>query len=263
VIYIVLPSFNEEQGLQSVLPGLEKLSKERPGELFRVVVVDDGSQDRTSEVANSFSNRLDIKIFRFEQNRGVGEVFKQGLHYVRNDSKNPSEDICVVLDSDNTQDPRVMLEMMDRIRQGDDIVIASRFQGHGKMVGCPWTRKIFSYGVSWLLQLIISVPNVKDYSIFYRAYRISILQEGFLRYGDQLLEGQGFSSIAGLLIKLGNITRKISEVPFVLRYDLKTGSSGMKVIKTIQGYLGLIYRYLSSNRFRNLERSTATPSVKG
>ena len=46
-----------------------------------------------------------------------------------------------------------------------------------------------------------------------------------------------------ILVKLARIGAKIDEVPLILRYDLKTGQSKMKVMKTVMRYFGLIWRY--------------------
>src|SRR5438876_11469780 len=126
MIYVLLPAYNEEDGIGHVLEKIRSMQA-RGGESFHVVVVDDGSRDATSTIAAGFADRLAIKLFRFEQNRGVSEVFKTGMRFVVSDSRDPEHDICVVLDSDNTQDPDLMIEMVGRVRAGDDIVIASRF----------------------------------------------------------------------------------------------------------------------------------------
>ena len=249
MIYILLPAYNEEEGLPKVLPAIRDVAQSLHDPL-RVVVVDDGSRDRTSEVARTFAGVLDLKLFAFEHNRGVGEVFKTGFRFVVEDSREPETDICIVLDSDNTQDPRVMPEMVARIRGGDDIVVASRFEGHGKMIGCPRLRGFLSICVSYLMRVWVRLPQVKDYSTFYKAYRVSVLKRGFQMYGDDLLSGEGFAVSCGQLVKLGNVTRRISEVPLVLRYDLKGGRSGMRLMKTIRGYLRLMWQCAATRNFR-------------
>ncbi len=251
MIYVLLPSFNEENGLTQLLPRLKTLA-EQSRDAFKIVVVDDGSRDRTSEVALSFSDRLDLKLIRFEKNRGVGEVFRSGFQFVCQDSLDPDNDMCIALDSDNTQDPDIMVAMIQKVKSGDDLVIASRFEGEGRMLGCPWHRSVYSYGISWLLRILTQLPAVKDFSTFYRAYRVRLLQKGFERYGDDLLAGRGFSMMGACLLKLANLTERISEVPCILRYDLKVGTSGNKILKSIHGYLELIAAYVKTNRYKNL-----------
>ncbi len=248
MIYVLLPAYNEEKGLQEVLPVLERL-REKLDAPLRVVVVNDGSRDRTAEVARSFQNRLDLHLIDFPQNQGVGEVFRQGFRFVVGDSQTPNDDICIVLDSDNTQDPALIPIMIEKIRGGSDLVIASRFEAGGKMIGCPWPRQLLSYGVGTLLKVFVGLRGVKDYSTFYRAHRVRILADGFARYGDGLLAGKGFAVMGGMLIRLSNITDRMTEVPLVLRYDLKGGSSGIKLWKTIRGYIELIAESVRTRRF--------------
>lgn len=248
MIYILLPSYNEEAGLSEILPVLARIAP--PGE-FRVIVVDDGSRDRTSEVAARFKGPLDLHLIRFERNRGVSEVFFAGMSHIIEDSRDPDNDVCVVLDADGTQDPLIMLPMINAVNaQGADIVIASRFVPGGGMIGCPLPRTILSVGTSWLLRSVVRMPGVKDYSVFFKAYRVRVLKEGFTRYGRDILKGRGFSGICGMLIRLGNVTRNITEIPLVLRYDLKGGSSGMRILRTMRGYLELVWQCLLTRNFR-------------
>src|SRR6266850_3927968 len=171
MIYVLLPAYNEEDGIGHVLEKICSMQEQHGRESFHVVVVDDGSRDATSAIAGGFADRLAIKVFRFDQNRGVSEVFKTGMRFVVAESKDPDHDVCVVLDSDNTQDPDLMIGMVDEVRAGEDIVIASRFAEGGGMRGCPWFRGVLSVGVSWIMRTVIGLPGVKDYSTFYRAYR--------------------------------------------------------------------------------------------
>lgn len=216
---------------------------------MRIIVVNDGSRDRTADVARSFQSRADLHLIDFPKNQGVGEVFRQGFRFVVSDSKDPENDIVIVLDSDNTQDPKLIPEMIKKIRAGDDLVIASRFEGNGRMVGCPWRRQLLSFGVATILRTLVHVPGVRDYSTFYRAHRVRIIAKGFELYGDGLLEGKGFAVMGAMLIRLSNVTSRISEVPLILRYDLKGGTSGIKIWKTIRGYIELIVRSVATRRF--------------
>ena len=84
------------------------------------------------------------------------------------------------------------------------------------------------------------VPGVRDYSSFYRAYRIAVLRRGLERFGDALIEGRGFSAAAGLIVRLHTVGARFREVPLLLDYGKKGGISGMRLGETIRGYLGLV-----------------------
>ena len=213
---------------------------------YKIIIVNDGSSDHTDLVIRSYSNTMPIEIIGFEANRGVTEVFRAGFRKVCDEARD--DDICVTMDSDNTQNPYVMLDML-KIMESDkkiDIVIASRFEKGGAMVGAPVIRRWLSIGISHILKSLIPIDGVTDYSTFYRACRVKILKDGFAKYGDDLIKGHGFSAMARLLIKLSGLPARIKEVPFILRYDLKEGGSSMNIGRTISGYLNLIMECLGS-----------------
>jgi dolichol-phosphate mannosyltransferase len=77
------------------------------------------------------------------------------------------------------------------------------------------------------------VPGVRDYTCGYRAYRAELLRNGFERYGEGLIERAGFACTDELLVHLATLARRIEEIPFVLRYDLKRGRSKLPLWQTM------------------------------
>jgi dolichol-phosphate mannosyltransferase len=238
-VFILMPAYNEEFGLEFLLSRLSRVMSGLPYR-WEVVVVNDGSKDRTLTVLHSFSGLMNLHVIDFKLNRGVTEVFREGFKYVL--SVGRSEDFVITLDSDNTQSPYVIYDILHGLESGSDIVVASRFQNGSQVVGVPAFRNFLSNGVAYLLRYIFPIPNLKDYSTFYRGYSISkILNLTKTRDLDSLISGEGFSSMARFLIKLCYFGQaKVTEVPITLRYDLKEGGSGIRIFKTILGYLRLI-----------------------
>ena len=239
--FVVLGAYNEEKGIGALLKNLVKIHQGRLPEL-KVLIVNDGSHDRTSEIARSFANQIPLELIEFNQNRGIVEVFRTAFQKVVEQAKD--NDYCITMDADNTHPPEVIFKIIEKLRQGDDIAIASRFEPDGGVVGAPPFRAFLSNTVAFLLQRIVGIPGVKDYSTFYRGYRVSLLRKGLAVYGDSLVAGEGFAGMAGLLIRLSHLTRNIGEVALVLRYDLKEGRSGMKIYRTTLGYFKLFAQHL-------------------
>ncbi|MDD5657951.1 MAG: glycosyltransferase, partial [Elusimicrobia bacterium] len=81
---IVIPAFNEERRLPRTLDALFTfLDKNPPGE-FEVVVVDDGSRDRTSAVVEEFARgRPRLRLLRLERNSGRGRAVREGVRAAR------------------------------------------------------------------------------------------------------------------------------------------------------------------------------------
>lgn len=242
MIFILLPAYNEEEGIEKLLDRLRRITQTFI-EQYKILIVNDGSADHTLQVIECFKDELNIEIISFPKNQGVTKVFQVGLEKICSEGKD--DDVCITMDSDNTQNPYVILDMLEKMETSADIVIASRFAKGGKMIGAPALRRFLSYAVAFLMGKIANIKGITDYSTFYRGIRVRILRQGLQKYGDTLITGHGFSSMAGLLVKLSQFTDRISEVPLTLRYDLKEGGSGMRIFKTIRGYLNLMFSIIS------------------
>ena len=237
-VYIVFPCYNEEEGLEKLLQRVKNVEK-ISGKNFHLVIVNDGSKDHTADVARAFADELSIHLIDFKQNQGVATVFNTAFAYVL--ERAGDDDIVVTIDSDNTMNPYTMLDMF-REMEASDVVIASRFAEGGKMVGAGY-RGLLSYAASWLMCWRVGIPSIKDYSIFFRSYRPAVLRKVFDACSGQPVEGGGFSCMANLLIRINrmNPAARFTEVPLTLRYDMKEGGSGLKMFRTIRGYLKLAF----------------------
>ena len=237
MLTILLPAYNEEAALPKLIPAL---AGALGAMAYRILVVDDGSTDRTVAVATSFSSNMQIVVESHGVNKGLGQAMATGFawcvtHQVQ------ADDVVVALDADNTHPPMLIPEMCLRIRNDQaDVVIASRYAPGGEEVGLSTFRRITSRGASWLLRLFFPIPGARDYTCGFRAYGISMLGKAMDHYGPDFVSERGFACMAEILIRLSFLGAGVTEVPLVLRYDLKEGASKMKVIKTIGQYLGLI-----------------------
>ncbi len=239
MIYVALAAYNEERNIGSLLEDLARLGAGEKGPL-KAVIVNDGSRDRTYEVIESFRTKLDILLLD-QPNRGFLPSLARALRETVGAGED--EDICVTMDADNTHPVGLIPLMVEKIGGGSDIVVCSRFKPGGGMRGVPLHRSWLSLGARFVMERSIGIPGISDYSTAFRAFRLRILKEAFERYGDRLLEGLGFSGMAGFLIRLSYLTPRIDEIPFLLRYDLKGGSSRMRIGPTLRGYLGLVLDY--------------------
>lgn len=237
-VFIVLPCYNEEEGLAELLERFKRVDMMSPHN-FHFVVVNDGSTDHSLALAKTFLEELTLEIIDFTKNKGVSEVFNEGFATVLEKAKDG--DLVITLDSDNTMNPFVSLDLIDEL-EDSDIVIASRFVKGGQMVGVG-PRIVYSYGASWLMRWRAAIPGVQDYSIFYRGYRIEMLRKLFEAKGNKPIHGKGFACMANLLLQFRDIVpgARFKEIPLVLNYHRKTGRSGISILKTISGYLKLAF----------------------
>lgn len=239
MISIVLLAYNEEDALPRLIPEIESALASIP-EPHRFVVVDDGSRDRTAEIARGLAAAYPLILVSHEVNKGVAKAFDTGLRAAVKDAV--PGDLVFTMEGDRTNDPACLAAMIDKLRDSCDVVCASRYQPGGAYVGFPFTRRILSFGANTLARLFFRVPGVKDYTIFYRGYRAAVLQRALAGYGERFIRCRGFASNAEILVKVAKAgPLRCGEVAMMYRYDLKRGASKMKVVKNFAEYLQLFW----------------------
>lgn len=236
-VWVVLPAFNEAENLPPLLEGITS-TLGALGATHTILVVDDGSSDGTRSVAGDFAGRLPLQVVGHERNQGLARTIETGLRSALRQAS--GDDVIVTMDADNTHSPQLLPRMLDALRDGADLVIASRYAPGGIEVGVPVMRRILSQGIGVLMRLRFGLHGVRDYSCGYRAYRARLLQAAAARYGSRLIEARGFSVMAELLVRLRPFRPKVVEVPLHLRYDRKRGRSKMRLRQTVADYLALL-----------------------
>ena len=249
--HVVLPAYNEAESLPNLLDRFSALDADTRSDL-RVVVVDDGSTDDTAALAREHDRGLAITVVSHEINRGLGQAVQTGIRTVI-DTAAP-DDALIIMDADDTHDPALAIVLAQRIAQGADIVIASRFINGGDDTTAPLFRRILSRGAALCFRFALPIDKrVKDFTSGFRAYRVSILERASEHWGERLIEERGFACMVELLLKLRYCNPVIVEVPLLLEYDRKQSPSKIRILRTIAQYLNLAVRdRLSPAPYRQL-----------
>lgn len=237
-IVFVVPAFNEEKNIGRLLRNLQAVAGEVVVKL--IIIVDDGSTDSTALIAEEGAGAIPVRVVKHSRNMGVGQVFRTGfleaIRVVDND------DVIVTLEADNTSDLRILPEMVERIRAGSDIVLASCYAPGGGLVGSNGLRKLLSGVANRILRAIFPYPVVHTYSSFYRVYRPAILMAAMSHYGSRFIVEPGFVCAVEILLKIALLPARVEEVPMILALGERTGPSKMRIVRTILGYIGFIVR---------------------
>ena len=232
-LYIVLPAYNEEGNLPSLLQRIKDTMDFTPISSYEVVVVNDGSKDRTLEIATNWKKNMPVNVVNHPINKGLGQTIRDGL-FTASQAANPN-DIIISLDADDTQPPELIPRMIQQIREGHDVIIASRFQKGARVMGLSRFREMMSVGASWMFRILFPIRGVRDFTCGFRAYKASVLQKAFAHYGnDKFIDQEGFQCMVDILLKLRKLDVVFGELPFILRYDFKEGESKMNVSKTVK-----------------------------
>ncbi len=245
-VTVVLPAFNEAENLPPLLARVSAALK-RTGYNFKILVVNDGSTDGTADVLKNAPAECQVEVVSHPKNLGLGAAIRSGLL-----AATQRDGIVVTMDADNSHDPAIIVQMIQRIRDGYDLVIASRFQDGGRVIGLQLHRRFLSWAASSMMRVVCRYANVRDYTSGYRAYRASILRDLQTRYGTKLITENGFACMFELLLKLRSIGARATEIPLVLRYDQKVGPSKMPILRTIARYGVLTRKSVTWTLFTDL-----------
>ncbi|MBD3303544.1 glycosyltransferase [Candidatus Woesearchaeota archaeon] len=149
--YVIIPAYNEEKNISKAVRNTKKYSQ-------NIIVVDDGSQDRTKE----FAIQNNVIVLRHEKNAGKGVALKTGCEF----ALKKGAQILVLIDADNQHDPSLIPKFVDTIRNKKvNIVFGTRKLG-GQM------PVVYRFG-NWFLNKIIAILcgiNLRDTQCGFRAF---------------------------------------------------------------------------------------------
>jgi dolichol-phosphate mannosyltransferase len=236
-VIVVLPVYNEELNIGPLLDRLH----EHLSDCFipyEIVAVNDGSSDRTQEILEEYAAREPIHILRHVVNQGLGATLRDGLYFAGRIAGD--KDIVITMDADETHTPGLIMRMVRMVREGHDVVIASRYQPGAMVRGLSYHRRVISWLSSILMRVTFPIQGVRDYTCGYRAYLGSALRSAMAKYGDSFVDQEGFQCMVDVLLKLRSMPLIFGEVPMILRYDFKQGASKMRLARTASRTLGLL-----------------------
>ncbi|MEM2105310.1 MAG: glycosyltransferase family 2 protein [Candidatus Bathyarchaeia archaeon] len=244
--YVVLPCFNEEKNIKQLIQEIDATLK--PHIQYEIIAVNDGSRDKTGEVLKDLSTDYPIRVLLHDTNMGLGAALKTGLVEAANLACD--NDFVVTMDSDNTHNPKHVLDMLNFAFDAD-IVVGSRYVDGGKQLNVPLHRVILSRGINFLVKSIFGL-QVRDATSGFRCFKARLLKVLCSAFRDKLIESKGFVASLELLLKAVRFGGTVKEVPILLDYGKKGGVSKMRLLSTAFGYLSLIFKFKFLNDSKRL-----------
>jgi glycosyltransferase involved in cell wall biosynthesis len=167
----IIPCFNEVENLPRLLPELLRVIDENRLSA-EIVIVDDGSKDGSFDVLREHAEHDPrLKVVRFRRNFGQTAAMVAGIDHAQGE-------ILVLMDADLQNDPSDVPKLLEKIREGYDVVSGWRRDRKDKWL----TRRVPSQIANWIISRISGV-RLHDYGCTLKAYRRSAL-EGVNLYGE-------------------------------------------------------------------------------
>lgn len=236
-ISIILPCYNEEAILEMNLNTIIKYLNDKLDKYkWEIVVINDGSKDRTGIIADNFEKENShIRVIHHPTNLNLGNALKTGF-------KNSKGDIIVVMDIDLSYSVDHIERMVDKlIKTSSDIVIASPYMKGGKVTDVPFTRKIMSRWVNEFMR-IAAQDKYHTYTGMVRAYKKDFIQSVNLKTKDYEINPE-------ILYKAMILRARIVEIPAHLDWTEQNKFAGKRKssMKVLRGFFSGI---MSSFIFR-------------
>jgi len=214
VLSIVIPAYNEEDGVAGVIDRILKVEPELQAlglDGLELIIVDDCSKDRTAEIVEGYSDR-GVILIRHEVNRNYGGALKTGFREAKGD-------YLAFMDADGTYPPEYYPKMFQALQEsGADLVIGSRMAGVESDM--PLTRRIGNTIFAGLVSAIAHT-RITDSASGQRILRREALEKLY-----PLPDGLNFTPVMSTRARHEDI--KMIEVP--IRYEERDGESKLSVI---------------------------------
>jgi dolichol-phosphate mannosyltransferase len=201
---VIVPMFNERAGAERCVREIVTVLAALPNRTS-LVVVNDGSADGTDAILSALAPETPlVDVVTHPANRGYGAALVTGA--ARAAAR--GFEYGLFMDSDLTNDPRDIPRFADKMREGLDVIKASRYSGGGAVRGVPFFRVAISATGNRMAHLLFRLP-IYDCTNGFRAVRCRLLQQ-------LALTEPGFAIIMEELYWCSFLTRSFGELPVVL-----------------------------------------------
>jgi hypothetical protein len=207
-VSVVIPCLNEEQAISEVVQGAVAALEQ--AELHgEVLVVDNGSEDRSAELAEAAG-----AIVIHEPRRGYGSAYLAGLEAARGR-------YVVMADADGTYPLELVGEFVEKLRGGADMVVGSRFKGTIHRGAMPWPNRYIGNPILTGMLNLLFHSGVSDAHCGMRALRRETLP-------TLKLSATGMEFASEMVIKAGKRRLRVEEIP--IEYHPRIGDSKLEPV---------------------------------
>ena len=237
-IVLIVPTYNERENIGPFLDRLLVLTKKEKDE-YKILVVDDNSPDGTGEIVKNYSKNQKNIVLLSGSRKGLGVAM---LRAYRFSIKKLKPDVLVSTEADFAYEPRHIPFMVEKIKEGADVVIGSRHVGRGKAEGWTLSRRLNHWFANkFFATWVAGVKEVYDHNGALRAIRVKGVLDK-LNLNSLKVSGFGFFNYS--LFKLTLITKKFYEFPVTYKFRSRGESKVSFNPKYISFYLHDVFEYI-------------------
>ncbi|AIU69539.1 dolichol-phosphate mannosyltransferase [Thermococcus eurythermalis] len=214
LISVLMPAYNEGKGLENAV---KTTMKELKGLDYEIIMINDGSNDDTEEVAKMLCDSYkEVKLVSYPQNKGKGYALKKGFEKSRGD-------IIVFFDSDLDIPPSQIRRFLRALDNGYDVVIGSKYLP-GARVKYSEKRRLFSILYRTLVKVLLNL-DVTDTQVGLKVFKREVLEKAFSKV---LVKKYAFD--VELLTVINMYGYRIHEIPIKIEHNTFNSSINYREI---------------------------------
>ena len=234
MISVVIPLYNEEANMNSLVDSLIDLRKRERWDC-EIVLVDDNSSDKTGEICDNYAKNKFIKVIhRKKGDNGMGSALREGTKKARGE-------VIIWTMGDNSDDINTFPKLVNKLNKGYDMVFGSRYMKGGTRGDLDLIKASVSGGYTFVCKLVFGFP-VHDITNAFRCFRKEVF--------DKIkLESSDFAISPEFAIKAHLKGFKLGEVPTTYS-NRKAGKTKMNILRMGVKYIELLkYRFMIKKDF--------------
>ena len=224
---VIIPAYNEENRLSFTLKDIDRYLSRQNYE-YEILVVDDGSKDRTVEVVQSLALKIkNLRITGYKNNRGKGYAVSFGMLEAKGDYR-------LFTDADNSTSIDQIEKMWPYFKKDYDVIIGSR-DIKGAVLDPPqsWLRNfLFGEGFKLYRKIIIGLWKIEDTQCGFKGFTKKAAESIFSK---TRIERFAFDPEALVLAKKQGY--KIKEIPIYWKNDLSSKVNFKSILRMAKDIL--------------------------
>jgi dolichol-phosphate mannosyltransferase len=212
---VILPTYNEVGNLG---PLVEAITGQ--GEMFHLLIIDDGSPDGTGLLADHLKTQYPgrIEVLHRQGKLGLATAYLAGFQY----GIAMGYDYLFEMDADFSHQPRYLPEFISAMKmKGADVVLGSRYVEGGGVAHWPWYRRLISVGGSQYARIVLGL-SIRDLTGGFKCFRREVLEAIQL---DEI-EASGYGFQIEMTYRAVQHGFKVVEIPIIFE-DRREGQSKM------------------------------------